>query len=271
MTKMMNNLVIICYTPAIVISGLAISRTIHNMMTCTSLNLFSRCFTSKAVITLIALVVFSFFVRLGFWQIQRAHEKQTMLAAEERLSKQEAVRWSAGEKLPLQYQRMQVNGHYLPARFLLDNQHHQHQFGYDIVSPLILSDGGIIMVDRGWIAGDPARHIFPDVPVPEGELTVSGSAYFPAKNQWVLGQAWEKKSKEITIIEILDEKLLKQILQKNVYPFIIRLGKNEDNGFIREWPIVAMLPERHFAYALQWFAMAGAILILFIVLNVRKK
>jgi surfeit locus 1 family protein len=59
-------------------------------------------------------------------------------------------------------------------------------------------------------------------------------------------------------------------LQKKVYPFIIRLDKQDAYGFVREWAIVSMPPQRHFAYAAQWFAMAGVILILFVALNVKR-
>ena len=60
-------------------------------------------------------------------------------------------------------------------------------------------------------------------------------------------------------------------MQKAVYPFIIRLDKQDTYGFVREWETVSMLPARHLAYALQWFAMAFVILIIFVALNLKKK
>ncbi|WP_019216188.1 SURF1 family cytochrome oxidase biogenesis protein [Legionella tunisiensis] len=59
-------------------------------------------------------------------------------------------------------------------------------------------------------------------------------------------------------------------MHKSVYPFIIRLDKSEADSYVREWAVVAMPPERHYAYALQWFAIAFVILILFIALNLKK-
>ena len=50
----------------------------------------------------------------------------------------------------------------------------------------------------------------------------------------------------------------------------MRLSTDESSGFVREWAIVSMPPVRHVGYAVQWFAMALAILILFIALNVKK-
>ncbi|MCL5256048.1 MAG: hypothetical protein M1363_08050, partial [Gammaproteobacteria bacterium] len=34
---------------------------------------------------------------------------------------------------------------------------------------------------------------------------------------------------------------------------------------VREWPIVVMPPHRHYAYAMQWFGLALAALIVFLV------
>jgi len=219
---------------------------------------------------LITVLFCSLFIRLGFWQIHRADEKKKMLAAESSRAKQKPVRWTTNQKPPLQYERVTIEGTYLPQVFLLDNQHHQHQFGYDVLSPVQLSDDSIIMVDRGWVPGEMTRQVFPDIQIPQGKVQLQGSVYFPAKNQWVLGPALEEKQNKIIILERLDEQLIHQILQKAVYPFIIRLDRFDAHGFVREWEIVSMPPQRHLAYALQWFAMALVILILFVALNLKK-
>jgi surfeit locus 1 family protein len=194
-----------------------------------------------------------------------------MVAAESALAKQEPLDWRGGQKYPQQYQRIKLQGHYLADVFLLDNQHHEHQFGYDVLSPLRLDDGSLVIVDRGWVLGDSTRRSFRAVHRPKGLVQLQGSAYFPSKNQWVLGPGLEEKENKITILELLDAKMLSQILQKKVYPFIIRLDKQDAYGFVREWAIVSMPPQRHLAYALQWFAMALVILIIFVALNLKKK
>lgn len=85
------------------------------------------------------------------------------------------------------------------------------------------------------------------------------------------GAGLRREKNNVTIIERIDTKLIGQFLHKSVYPFIIRLDKANAQGYVREWSIVAMPAERHYAYALQWFAMAFVILILFIALNLKKK
>lgn len=236
-----------------------------------SLTCFNFRFTPNWLMIVLATLFISLFIRLGFWQIQRSDEKAKMIAAEESLAKQEPVQWGEGLILPKQYQRVKVKGAYLPNIFLLDNQHHQHQFGYDVISPLQLSNGAVVLVNRGWVPGDSTRRSFPETQIPDGTTNLQGSAYFPGKNQWVLGPGIEKKERGIIILELLDTNLVSQLLQKKVYPFIIRLDKQDAYGFVREWAIVSMPPQRHLAYALQWFAMALVILIIFVALNLKKE
>jgi surfeit locus 1 family protein len=233
-----------------------------------SLTRFNRRFTPGWRMTILAIVALVFFTRLGFWQLQRAEEKKQMLAAQARLAKQEPLTWTDKMVNPKQYQPIVVKGDFLPEILLLDNQHYQHQFGYHVLSPLMLVPGKVVLIDRGWIAGDMTRRTLPTPSVPIGSVKLTGSAYYPFVN-WVLGQAYEKKQDKLTIIERIDTNLIGQFLHQSVYPFIIRLNKDEAQGYVREWAVVSMPPERHYAYALQWFALAGIILILYLVLNLQ--
>lgn len=236
-----------------------------------SLTCFRFRFTPNWLMIILTVVFFSLFVKLGFWQIQRAEEKEAMLSMKESFALKEPLQWNETMKLPQHYEHIKVYGTYLPQLFLLDNQHHQHQFGYDVLSPLLLSNGRVVLIDRGFIAADVTRVTVPQIKIPEGRIEINGSTYHPEKNPWTLGDKFEQKTQNTTIIEVFDAKILNQLLQKKVYPFIIRLDKDNPNGFVREWATVSMPPQRHLAYALQWFVMAFVVLILFVVLNLKKK
>lgn len=231
---------------------------------------FNRRFTPKLWGFFLALFFGLLFLRLGFWQLERAAEKKQLLQAMTSLEQQEAITWSSGQPLPKQYQPIRVQGHFLPMIFLLDNQHQDHRFGYDVLSPLQLADKRVVLVDRGWIPGDRARLHFPTIYTPSELVQLQGYAYFPSKNNWILGPEWEEKGQNLMVIERINAKLIRQILQKSVYPFIIRLGKKEPNGFLRHWAVVSMPPERHLGYALQWFVMALVVLVLFLALSLKK-
>lgn len=236
-----------------------------------SLTCFKFRFTPSWPMLILAILFFLLFVRLGFWQVYRAAEKTNMIVAQKTQEKQKPVLWTRKMKLPVQYEPIMLQGNYLPQVFLLDNQHYKHQFGYNVLSPLQLLDGSIIIVDRGWVPGEMTRRLFPRVNIPQGLVTLRGSAYFFSKNQWVLGPSLEKKGPHMIILECFDTDLISQILQKTVSPFIMRLDTQNAHGFVREWETVSMPPQRHLAYALQWFVMALVVLIIFVALNLKKK
>ncbi len=236
-----------------------------------SLTGFNIRFTPSWQMAILALFTILLFTRLGFWQLQRAHEKKQMLSAHQAFTQQAPILWEPKSKLPVQYQQVRVHGHFLSKTLLLDNQHYHHQFGYHVISPLVLKNGQILLVDRGWLVGDVTRQTLPITETPTGLISLRGSVYYPSAKNWRLGQLLEKEQADSAVIELIDTKLIGQFLHKSVYPFIIRLGKHEVSGFTREWAIVAMPPQRHYAYALQWFSMALVIFIIFIVLNSKKK
>lgn len=237
-----------------------------------SLTVFQRQFTPSWLISLLALFIFLLFIRLGFWQIARAHEKQLLLQQATEWIHRVPLLWQPTQPAPSPYRPVSVTGELLPTIFLLDNQHHDHQFGYDVLMGLRLANDQVVMLDYGWIKGDQMRQQFPIIQLPRQiRQTVQGYTYYPSAKQWVLGQAFEKKRADLVVIEQINVKIIEQFLHKSVYPFIIRLYPEQSVKYRRDWPIVAMPPERHYGYAVQWFAMALAVLILWLALNWQRK
>jgi surfeit locus 1 family protein len=249
---------------------------------------YSARVTKTLPLLVLAALVIVFLMRLGVWQLHRADEKRKMIAADSLLAQEKPIWLKDGGKLPQQYQRVLTEGTFLPQIFLLDNQHHQHQFGFDVLSPLLLSNGEVVLVDRGWVKAPKTQLSVSDikklktmivfsssVTLPDGKgaqrVSVEGRVYIPSPNQWVLGPTVEKKDNSIYIIERIETKLLSQILQKKLYPFIIRQNPSKGDGLVRDWPIVSLSPERHLGYAVQWFAMALVLLIIVVVLLIKKK
>jgi surfeit locus 1 family protein len=235
-----------------------------------SVPFFNRRFILNWRMLMLAIFAICFFMGLGFWQIHRAQEKQQILSEQASMLQQKPIKWSPEMVLPKPFQPVEITGVFSKTILLLDNQHNQHQFGYNVISPILLNDHSVVLVDRGWVAGNPSRKEFPEIFVPSLEQTITGTVYFPSAKGILLGEIVEKKEANITIIESLDIPTIRQLLHNKLYPFIIRLDKNEANGFIREWAAVSMPPQRHYAYALQWFSFALVVLILFISLNLKK-
>ena len=150
---------------------------------------------------------------------------------------------------------------------------YQHQIGYEVIEPVVLSPHEpLLLVSRGWVKASQDRQKLPSIESPHGYIILHGNTYFPSQSLFLLGYNWDKNAKQAwpKRIEKIDFSTIEKWLGKPVYPFILRLSANEPYGFVRDWPIVSMPPERHTAYAVQWFAMAITVCIIFLVLSVKK-
>jgi surfeit locus 1 family protein len=70
-------------------------------------------------------------------------------------------------------------------------------------------------------------------------------------------------------IQRLHLPMLSREINTSLLPFMIRLQKESPSALVIDWPVINMLPEKHQAYAIQWFAMAIALVVFYIVLGVR--
>lgn len=212
-----------------------------------------------------------FLILLGIWQLHRAKEKEAILNQQAAFAMRAPRLWQPNLKNIQTFQKIKIDGSYLPVVFLLDNQFYQHHLGYHVLSPLQLQDGQVVIIDRGWIPAGISRTVLPPITNPKKPLTLQGDVYIPSNKQWALGIGLEEKTPNLAVIEQLDISLMSQFLHKSIYPFIIRLNKNEAYGFIRKWEVVSMQPSRHIGYAVQWFAMAAVLFLTYISLLIKHK
>lgn len=233
---------------------------------------------------LLTFIVSGFLSWLGLWQLHRADEKRVMIAHFNVMQNATPLVLEGDGTGIKNYQPIRIKGVYDNEHvFLLDNQFYQHQLGYEVVQPMTLSNNRIILVSRGWIKAPSDRLLVPEMTFPsENETTILGTAYFPSKSLMVLGnnedsfgpnQHWPKRIETLNISEIQHwlHSFCKKTTKKGMlYPFILRLSASEPDGFVRDWKIVSMPPERHTGYAVQWFGMAIVVWIIFIVLSYKK-
>ena len=215
-----------------------------------------------------ALCIIVLFIRLGFWQLQRADLKKQLKNAHSTALLNEA-RSIKPLEIPSEYENIILQGHYENVTIFLDNQHWQHRFGYHVLTPFKTKHGKYILIDRGWIQADPSRQEMPIVSTPLQEQHIIGQVWFPANNPWSIGPQIEVKKQNVYIIEQANPALLKQYIKGNIEPYLLRLDSADPYGFVRIWPEQTLTPTRHYGYALQWFAMALTMIILTIVLYKR--
>ncbi|CAH0992990.1 hypothetical protein SIN8267_03129 [Sinobacterium norvegicum] len=216
-------------------------------------------------LSLLFVACFSALVYLGIWQLHRAEEKQQIIIAEANHQQSQRDISSAANVDIASGQRVLINGNFSPRiNFLLDNQMYHRQFGYLLFTPFYNSDrSAVYMTVRGWLRGSLDRKILPEIPA-NNSVSVSGEAVSFTEKSFALAdeqyaQQWP------AVIQTKDFENFQQYFDMPLYPYLIWLDAAESGVEKFERIVINVAPEKHQAYALQWFSMAAVLLLLYLI------
>jgi len=171
------------------------------------------------------------------------------------------------------FQHVKVTGAFDAAhQFLLDNRTHAGQAGYEVLTPLVLPDARVLLVDRGWVPLTGFRDRLPDVHLsaPEKVVVTGRLDNLPAPGLALgrmpppPGRKWPK------LTSYPDMSQLALALGSALPERIVLLDPAAPFGYVRDWQPPGMSPARHLAYAVQWWGFAVTLLIIWAVLSAPK-
>lgn len=230
----------------------------------------------KLLPTLAYLCLLPILVSLGVWQLNRAEQKQQFFTLQEQRLQSAPMTLNTGVKLDVvdqKYRSVSATGHYDSThQFLLDNQIHAGRAGYFVLTPFILAEANqAVLVNRGWIPASGIRQQLPDVTVEAAPITVIGRINsFPSIGLKLPGADVPSGSWP-SVVGVVDNTILAKVLGYPLMPFQIELDKQATNGYLRDWQQTTLMrPEQHTAYAVQWFALALLLSVLFFRFSLRK-
>ncbi len=223
----------------------------------------------KIIPLLVFICLFTLLLRLGFWQLSRAEEKREFLENQFQSMQKEVLPITEllMEKKESRYRRVILEGHYdTEHQFLLDNQFHEGKVGYLVLTPFILTaTNQTILVNRGWILMDKNRMQLPDIKFTptQGKLFIEGVInHFPQVGL-VLKGADEPQKGWPSVVQLINTEKITHKLHQPIVGFQVQLSSEEPYGYVRDWKITTrMPPEKHIAYAFQWFALAVTLTLL---------
>ena len=221
--------------------------------------------------TLAALAGIALTVALGIWQLDRGNEKTAMA---ERLKSAQArplIAIPAAElnAADVAWKRVEANGRFAAEyTVFIDNRVLNGVVGYHVVTPLKIEGGErYVLVNRGWVAATADRRTLPKIVTPPGTLRVSGIASVPGERQFELST----RVAEGNVWQNLTLSRYRASVNIPLQPVVIQQDSVVEDGLKREWQATGPSPDRNYGYAFQWFAMAAAILVYYLVTHGRKK
>lgn len=222
-------------------------------------------------------VAFAILISLGTWQVYRLQWKEALIAGIE------ARRHAA--PLPIaELARQAAAGRdvdYVPVTLsgVFDNAHEQYFFatddgkvGYYVYTPLDLADGRTVFVNRGFVPEDlrdPARRAEGQ---PAGAVTVTGlaRARLSGKPSWVV--PGNEPGKSLYFWKDLDAMAANAAVpSERLVPFFVDADATPNPG---GWPKGGVtqidLPNNHLNYALTWYGLAAALVVISVLAFRRK-
>jgi surfeit locus 1 family protein len=222
----------------------------------------------------LTIVGFAAFCGLGLWQLDRMAQKKKFLTAFEEAPKSAPVNLDQVRDIAddARYPHVQARGHFIADRsYLFDEQFHNGRPGVRVIAVFDTGDDRVLLVDRGWVVWNHAPGTQPAIPPLPSQTDVTGIyAPLPSGGIRVGGNPLPSQTTWPKLTLHLDTKEIAADLGRPVLPRILLSDPDASSGLVRDWTPNVMPPERHAAYAFQWFALAIAVVAAFVVVHWRK-
>jgi surfeit locus 1 family protein len=233
----------------------------------------NRSFVPRPFTTLLTIALIAMLIALGRWQLHRAEEKRVLFDSF-------AAGGDATPSIDLQspkvprYQHVEADGHYDETRqILIDNMVNGERAGYFVITPFALQGGGWVLVNRGWVPLGRSRAEPPAIPVAGGSRRVHGRADRLPSAGIQMGVPAALTPPFPVVANFPTHPALAQLLKESTWTpatDLILLDATEPDGYVRNWAPPGFPPMRHVGYAVQWFGLALALLVIYIVTNFRR-
>ncbi|MDQ3206858.1 MAG: SURF1 family protein [Pseudomonadota bacterium] len=224
----------------------------------------------------LALLVIALFARLGFWQLDRAEQKrETLMAAAQALEPGRVVSLAAAADAARKdsYDWALGTGRFAPTGpLLLDNQQRGGSSGvraYRVFEP---AQGPALLVDLGWLPLGGAREL-PEVERPQGDLELRGLLAPPPSAGLAMGAPMARVEQGWLMTRVESAAIVEALgLDGPLAPRVLRLDPALRLGYERDLDVLpnTLTPDKHRGYALQWFGLAIALLVIALVLTFRR-
>ncbi len=229
--------------------------------------------------TLALILVMPLLISLGFWQLDRYQIKVGLVEEHAQNRARPVVEVSSREQIDGlgRARAVSLSGEFDQQRhILLINRKHAGRPGFDVYTPFRLESGDSVLVTRGWLPDLTGRDYIPEVPVTAGKIRLEALINTPPSIGIKVGDSpqvgdlgWPRK------VFYVDMAWLGKELQLELPQYTILQVSPEEPAYIRNWEEHFKKPggipaERHMSYAVQWFALCLAVVVIYLVVNLKR-
>jgi cytochrome oxidase assembly protein ShyY1 len=223
----------------------------------------------KSKILIFAIIFVPITISLGFWQLDRAQEKKEIIANYDELLTSEPTKLNTKSAYK-NWQPITTMGRFKDTVIFEDNAILSGRAGFKIYHLFENGDGSYVFVHRGFIERNMIKNNLPLIDKPKGKQSLKGSILIKQDNSFV--QDIEESDGRI-IQEFNIERLINKfpiLKDRYLHPFLFNLDIRDKNKFLAIEKPVNMAASKHIGYAIQWFGLCIALIILTIYAYRRK-
>lgn len=203
-------------------------------------------------------------IRLGIWQLDRLEQRRAFNTQFESARARPTL--DLNQEQPenisqMEWRPVEVSGEYdFANQVAVRNQYYGNQYGYHLLTPLVINDEAIF-VDRGWIPAEdnsaPADWRRYDEP---GSVMVSGQIRL-GRGKPAIGGVADSLPEDGSRLQVWNNADITKIAAQMPYPMLPvyiqpAVDANDTEPPIPFQPTIELTEGPHFGYALQWFTFA---------------
>ena len=208
-----------------------------------------------------AMVMLAVLLGLGTWQVMRLQWKLGLLAQIARAEAAPAVPLPAA---PDPFTKVQATGHLrddLSASYgaVVRDTPVGTELGTQLITPLEVPDGDVILVDRGWV---PDKRPHP-IARAEGDVTVEGYVR-PSDKQSMFSATDNLAAREFYT---LDASAIGSALglHRDASFILVAMGPSPPEHYPDPAHHLPRPPNNHLSYAITWYGLAVALVVIFVL------
>ena len=223
-----------------------------------------------------ALITMALFSTAGAWQWRRMHEKQASLDASRQIlgeRKAKSLAIAADIHRARSYDWAAGAGTFAArGALLLDNQQSGGRSGVRVYRIFVPEQGGPLLVDLGWLPLGGDRELL-RIPRTGDRVELRGLLMPPPSTGLALGGGITRADDNWLLTRVDPVAIAQGTgLSAPLATRVLRVDPSLPIGYARDLDILpnTLPPQRHLGYAVQWFALALAVLVTAVILTFRK-
>ena len=223
----------------------------------------------KSKILIFAIIFVPITISLGIWQIERANEKKLIIANYDKLLVSAPVVLQKNQMLN-NWQPIETTGTYEDTIVYEDNAINNGKAGFKVYHLFRNDDGTFIFIHRGFIERNLIKNNLPEVEIPTEKKSIYGTTLFKQNNTFVknIEESDSRIIQEFNASLLIDK--YPMLKDKYLHPFLFNLDIRDVNKYQPIEKPVNMTASKHIGYAIQWFGLCAALIILTIYAFRRK-